>query len=176
MLFYFSYCKSKRICIFESVQNKRVYKISEAKDRIKNYCALQDRCQWDVRQKLSEWGVLANTKNIIMKELINDSFIDEERYARAFCRGKFRIKKWGRRKIEFELKKKNISFVCIKKGMEEIEMDEYLKELENQAEKKNNLIKDKNHFKRKSKLAKYLTNRGFENNLVWEKIKEIYNK
>ena len=60
--------------------------------------------------------------------------------------------------------------------MEEIEMDEYLKELENQAEKKNNLIKDKNHFKGKSKLAKYLINRGFENNLVWEKIKEIYNK
>ena len=111
-----------------------------------------------------------------MIELINDSFIDEERYARSFCRGKFRIKKWGRRKIEFELKKKNISSVCIKKGMEEIEMDEYLKELENQAEKKNNLIKDKNHFKRKSKLAKYLINRGFESNLVWEKIKEMYNK
>ena len=158
------------------MQNKRIYKISEAKERIKNYCALQDRCQWDVRQKLSEWGLLVNTKNIIMKELINDSFIDEERYARSFCRGKFRIKKWGRRKIEFELKKKYISSVCIKKGMEEIEMDEYLKELENQAEKKNNLIKDKNHFKRKGKLAKYLINRGFENNLVWEKIKEIYNK
>ena len=158
------------------MQNKRVYKISEAKERIKNYCALQDRCQWDVRQKLSEWRLLENTKNIIIIELINDSFIDEERYARSFCRGKFRIKKWGRRKIEFELKKKNISSVCIKKGMEEIEMDEYLKELENQAEKKNNLIKDKNHFKRKSKLAKYLINRGFENNLVWEKIKEIYNK
>ena len=158
------------------MQNKRVYKISEAKERIKNYCALQDRCQWDVRQKLSEWGISENTKNIIMIELINDSFIDEERYARSFCRGKFRIKKWGRRKIEFELKKKNIFSVCIKKGMEEIEMDEYLKELENQAEKKNNLIKDKNHFKRKSKLAKYLINRGFENNLVWEKIKEIYNK
>ena len=158
------------------MQNKRVYKISEAKERIKNYCALQDRCQWDVRQKLSEWGLLEKTKNIIMIELIDDSFIDEERYARSFCRGKFRIKKWGRRKIEFELKKKNISFVCIKKGMEEIEMDEYLKELENQAEKKNNLIKDKNHFQRKSKLAKYLINRGFENNLVWEKIKEIYNK
>ena len=64
------------------MQNKRVYKISDAISRIKDYCALQDRCQWDVRQKLNEWGLLENTKNIIMIELINDSFIDEERYAR----------------------------------------------------------------------------------------------
>jgi len=137
---------------------------------------LQDRCQWDVRQKLSEWGLLENTKNIIMIELINDSFIDEERYARSFCRGKFRIKKWGRRKIEFELKKKNISSVCIKKGMEEIDEKEYLKALENQAEKKNGLIKEKNHFKRQTKLGNYLKKRGFEANLVWEKLKEMSDK
>jgi len=137
---------------------------------------LQDRCQWDVRQKLSEWGLLENTKNIIMIELINDGFIDEERYARSFCRGKFRIKKWGRRKIEFELKKKNISSVCIKKGMEEIDEKEYLKALENQAEKKNGLIKEKNHFKRQTKLGNYLIKRGFEANLVWEKLKEMSDK
>ncbi len=137
---------------------------------------MQDRCQWDVRNKLTEWGLLENTKDIIMIELINDSFIDEERYARSFCRGKFRIKKWGRRKIEFELKKKNISSVCIKKGMEEIDMEEYLMELGVQAEKKNNLIKEKNHFKRKTKLAKYLINKGFESNLVWDKLKEMSDK
>ena len=158
------------------MQNKRVYKISDAISRIKDYCALQDRCQWDVRQKLNEWGLLENTKDIIMMELINDGFIDEERFSRSFCRGKFQIKKWGRRKIEFELKMKKISSVCIKKGMEEIEMEEYLRQLENQVEKKNRLLKEKNYFKRKSKLAKYLINRGFESNLVWEKIKEIYNK
>ena len=61
-------------------------------------------------------------------------------------------------------------------AVEEIEMEEYLRQLENQVEKKNRLLKEKNHFKRKSKLAKYLINRGFESNLVWEKIKEIYNK
>ena len=137
---------------------------------------MQDRCQWDVRQKLSEWGLLENTKNIIMIELIKDSIIDEERYARSFCRGKFRIKKWGRRKIEFELKKKNISSVCIKKGMEEIDEKEYLKALENQAEKKNGLIKEKNYFKRQTKLGNYLIKRGFEANLVWEKLKEMSDK
>ena len=158
------------------MQNKRVYKINEAISRIKNYCALQDRCQWDVRQKLTEWGLLENTKDIIMIELINDGFIDEERFSRSFCRGKFRIKKWGRRKIKFELKMKNISSVCIKKGMEEIDEKEYLKALENQAEKKNGLIKEKNHFKRQTKLGNYLIKRGFEANLVWEKLKEMSDK
>ena len=158
------------------MQNRRVYKISEAKSRIKNYCAVQDRCQWDVRKKLTEWGLMKSTKDMLMIELINEQFIDEERYARSFCRGKFKIKKWGKRKIAFELKKKKISAVCIQKGMEEIDEKEYFSELEIQAEKKNKLIKDKNHFSRKTKLAKHLIDKGYESDLVWEKIKAIYRK
>ena len=77
------------------MQNKRVYKISEAKSRIRNYCAIQDRCEWDVRKKLAEWGVMKSIKDVLIAELINDQFIDEERYARSFCRGKFRIKNLG---------------------------------------------------------------------------------
>ena len=80
------------------MQSKRVYKISEAKERIKDFCSLQDKCQWDVRKKLSQWGLLENTKDLIMMELIEDGFIDEERFSKLFCRGKFRIKKWGRLK------------------------------------------------------------------------------
>ena len=158
------------------MQNRRVYKISEAKSRIKNYCAVQDRCQWDVRKKLTEWGLMESTKDILMIELINEQFIDEERYARSFCRGKFKIKKWGRIKIEFELKKKNISTLYIKKGMEEIDLTEYLQHLNNDADKKNKLIKDKSHFNRKNKLAKYLIDKGYESDLIWKKIKEMDNK
>ena len=90
------------------MKKKRVDKISETKSRIQNYCALGDRCEADVRGKLLEWGLLERTQEILLAELINNKFIDEERYARSFCRGKFRIKKWGKRKIEFELKKKRI--------------------------------------------------------------------
>ena len=158
------------------MHKKRVYNITSAIERLKTYCAIQDRCQWDVRKKLTEWGLMESTKDILMIELINEQFIDEERYARSFCRGKFKIKKWGRRKIAFELKKKNISAVCIQKGMEEIDEKEYLSELETQAEKKNKLIKDKNHFSRKSKLAKHLIDKGYESDLVWEKIKAIYSR
>ena len=68
------------------MQNRRVYKISEAKSRIKNYCALQDRCQLDVRKKLTEWGLMESTKDILMIELINEQFIDEERYVRYLKR------------------------------------------------------------------------------------------
>ena len=158
------------------MQNKRVYKISEAKTRIRSYCAAQDRCQWDVRVKLTEWGLMESTKDMLMVELINEQFIDEERYARSFCRGKCKIKKWGKKKIEFELKKKKISTICIKKGMEEIDQKEYLLQLEIQAEKKNKLIKDKNHFSRKSKLAKHLIDKGYESNLVWDTIQQMYNR
>ena len=158
------------------MQNKRVYKISEAKSRIRNYCAIQDRCEWDVRKKLAEWGVMKSIKDVLIAELINDQFIDEERYARSFCRGKFRIKKWGKKKIEFTLKQKKISTTCIQKGMDEIDEQEYLLQLRTQAEKKNKLIKEKNHLIRKRKLAKHLVEKGYETHLVWQKIKEIYSK
>ena len=82
--------------------NKRVYNIKIAIERIKNYCALQDKCQWDVIQKMQEWGLIRNSQNQILALLIQEKYIDEERYSRSFCRGKFRIKKWGKVKIIIE--------------------------------------------------------------------------
>ena len=158
------------------MQNRRGYKLSEARIKIKNYCANQERCQWDVRKKFNEWGLAENIKDILMTELIDEQFIDEERYARSFCRGKFKIKKWGKRKIEFELKKKKISTLYIRKGMEEINEKVYLLHLTTQAEKKQNLMKDKSHIVRRRKLAKYLIDKGYESDLVWEKIREIYSR
>jgi len=74
--------------------NKRVYDIKIAIERLRNYCALQDKCQWDVIQKMQEWGLLEVSKNYILELLIQEKYVDEERYSRSFCRGKFRIKKW----------------------------------------------------------------------------------
>ena len=86
------------------MHNKRVYDIKIALERLKNFCTLQDRCQFDVIQKMKEWGLLELTQDHILEILITDKFIDEKRYAQSFCRGKFRIKKWGRIKITNELK------------------------------------------------------------------------
>ena len=149
------------------MHNKRVYDINIAIERIKNYCTLQDRCQWDVLQKLREWGLQQATKDHILEILITDKFIDEERFSISFCRGKFRIKNWGKRKIVNELKRKQISSICINTGLKEIEKLFYQKERS---------IKDKNQFIRKTKIANFLIQRGFENNLVWDKIRELSDK
>ena len=158
------------------MRNKRVYDIKIALERLKNFCALEDRCQFDVIQKMKEWGLLELTQDHILKILITDKYIDEERYAQSFCRGKFRIKKWGRIKITNELKKKKISNICINEGLKEIEDEEYEILLNNLLEKKNNSLKNKNHFVRKKKIASFLIQRGFEGNLVWDKIREFSNK
>jgi regulatory protein len=155
------------------MHDKRVYDLKIAIERLKNYCALQDRCQWNVTQKMKEWGLLEMTQNHILEILIQEKYVDEERFAQSFCRGKFLIKKWGKVKITNELKKKKISNICIKKGLEEIDLTEYDLLLENLLTKKNDTLRDKNHFTRKSKLARFLIQRGFEGNLVWDKIREL---
>ena len=156
--------------------NKRVYDIKIALERLKKFCALQDRCQFDVIQKMREWGLLELTQDHILEILITEKYIDEERYAQSYCKGKFRIKKWGKIKITNALKKKKISSICIEKGLKEIEDVEYEILLNNLLEKKNNSLKDKNHFTRKKKIASFLIQRGFEGNLVWDKIREFSNK
>jgi regulatory protein len=158
------------------MHNNRVYDISIAIERIKNYCALQDRCQWDVIQKLREWGLQQATKDHILEILITNKFIDEERFSTSFCRGKFRIKNWGKRKIVNELRRKQISSICINTGLKEINDKEYDLVLEKLFYQKEKSIKDKNQFIRKTKIANFLIQRGFENNLVWDKIRELSDK
>ncbi len=158
------------------MHNKRVYDINIAIERIKNYCALQDRCQWDVIQKLREWGLQQATKDHILEILITNKFIDEERFSTSFCRGKFRIKNWGKRKIVNELRRKQISSICINTGLKENDEKEYDLVLEKLFYQKERSIKDKNQFIRKTKIANFLIQRGFENNLVWDKIRELSEK
>ena len=155
------------------MSNKKVYDIKIAVERLKNYCALQDKCQWDVIQKMKEWGLLEISQNYILELLIQEKYVDEERYSRSFCRGKFKIKKWGKIKICNELKKKHISAACINKGLEEISDSEYQNELDQQYHKKKGAIKEKNHLLKKKKIATYLINKGYESSLVWDKLREL---
>lgn len=152
---------------------KKTTNIKIAIQRLKDYCALQDRCQWDVMQKMKEWGFLENPPQDILDILIQEKYVDEERYSRAFCRGKFKINKWGKRKIRNELRKKMVSKVYIDKGLNEIKDDEYEEELEKQYHKKNSLITEKNHFERKKKIARFLINKGYEDNLVWNQLSKL---
>ena len=106
-----------------------------------------------------------------MAELVTDNFLNEERFARSYARGKFNIKKWGRTRIKQELKKRKITDYCIRKAMEEIEEEDYEKTLHLLIEKKAAQMEDPFSFQNKAKIANYLIRRGFESKLVWEAIK-----
>lgn len=152
------------------MQNNKVYTVKEAIERIQSYCAIQDRCQWDVERKMKEWGISDEIIKNILTDLILEKFVDEERFSKSFCRGKFRIKKWGKVKIENELKIKNISKNCINKGLLQIEKKEYIKVLKDLYLKKKESLTDTNQFIRKGKIAKHLQQKGFESKLIWELI------
>lgn len=141
---------------------------------ITRYCQYQDRCQNEVRNKLYESGARKDEVDELMVELIAQKLLDEERYARSFARGKFRIKNWGRRKIVYELKQDQISDYCIRKALEEIDEEEYLDTLRKLAEKKMpDIRKDANVFTRRAKLQRYLTQKGYEQEFVARMLQEF---
>ena len=152
------------------MQKNKTYNIKEVTDRIQSFCALQDRCQWEVEKKMREWGVKEDIIKNILTDLILEKFIDEQRFSESFCRGKFRIKRWGKLKIKNELKIRKISTSCINKGLDQILDKEYYSVLKELYEKKKNSLKDKNQFIQKGKIIKYLQQKGYENDLIWELI------
>jgi regulatory protein len=107
-----------------------------------------------------------------MTELIRENFLNEERFARSYAGGKFRVKKWGRKRIVMELKARQISDYCIKKGLSEIPETDYRDTLEQLLEKKRAASKERNAYKRNNELANYAVGKGYEAHLVWEIIKE----
>ena len=141
---------------------------NEALEKMKKYCAYQERCQSEVRQKLYDFELHNNDIENILCSLIEQNFINEERFAKNFVRGKFRQKKWGKIKIKQHLKQKQISDYCIKTGLEEIDTEDYLTTLDLIISKKGKLISEENNFIKKQKIAKYAINKGFENDLVWD--------
>lgn len=147
-------------------KKRTVYTQAQALVKAEAWCAYQDRCQQEVRDKLYSWGLSEEEVENVISELISRTFIDEERFAIAFAGGKFRIKKWGRVKIRLELKRKRISDYCIRKGMAAIDGDDYMETLRKLAEKKIRETKEKHPLKKKYKVMTYLISRGFENDLV----------
>lgn len=138
--------------------------------RVSAFCAYQERTQQEVRDKLYGEGVNKDEIEEIIVKLIQENFLNEERFAKAYAGGKFRMKKWGKLKIRNGLKAKGLSEYCIRKGMQEIEEDDYLKTLVELLEKKSKEIKERNPLIKKNKLARYLIGKGYESDLVWEKV------
>jgi regulatory protein len=137
-------------------------------EKAASWCAYQERCQQEVRDKLYEWGLWPDAVENIISELITQNFLNEERFAKAYAGGKFRIKKWGRVKIKLELKKRKISDYCIKKGLKEIEEDDYRLTLMKVIAEYSKKVKEKHPLKRKYRIVNYALSRGFEQDLIWE--------
>jgi regulatory protein len=148
--------------------------LDEALAKLQRYCAYQDRCHKEVQEKLSELGIWGDDAGQVIVALIEEKFLDEERFARSFVRGKYRFKKWGRIKIKQELKKKDISSYCLKMGFQEIDEQEYMDNLITIINKKNEFLKAKNEYERKTKLAKYAMTKGYESHLVWQVVNDAF--
>ena len=146
--------------------------VSIATEKLKKYCAYQERSHKEVVDKLYKLGLYKNEVDQVLISLIQDDFLNEERFAQAFVSGKFRIKRWGRVKIKSHLKQKHISDYCIKKGMQEIGEAEYFETLHYWLERKVREVKEENEFKKKGKIAAFLIQKGFESNLVWEALRK----
>ncbi|WP_118974633.1 regulatory protein RecX [Taibaiella koreensis] len=134
---------------------------------IRHYCAYQERCHSEVRHKLLELGFRGATLEEAMAALIADDFLNEERFARSYSGGKFRVRQWGRRKIEQALKQKQVSAYCIRKGLQEIDPGDYYHTLQQLADKKwQELKSEKMPWIRKQKVLRYLLQKGYEADLV----------
>jgi len=158
----------------ENPKKKKRLTSTEALAKIYRYCAYQERSHHEVKKKLFDYGLHSDEVDQILAKLITDGFVNEERFAKAFAGGKFRMKKWGRIKIEQELNALGLSRNCINRGMKEIVDEDYRETLRRLLEKKNNLINETDSFVRKDKLSKYAISRGYEPDLVWRLIKEIF--
>jgi regulatory protein len=135
--------------------------------KIKHYCAYQERAHAEVKQKLYGYGLYKNEVEELMSKLIEENYLNEERFAIAFAGGKFRIKQWGKTKIKYELAQKQVSAYCIKKALASISVEDYEKTLAKlAAEKLKTLQAETNIFTKKSKLQNYLVGKGYEFGVV----------
>lgn len=155
--------------------NKRLntFTLTEATKKLESYCAYQERCHKDVVTKLRELRMIPEAIDQIVVHLIQENYLNEERFAKSFARGKFRIKKWGRVRITNELKQRNITKYNINIALEEVDGNTYLETLDALANKRLEAIQETNVQKRKRKLADYLLYRGWESHLVYGKIQEL---
>lgn len=150
--------------------NTKTYTVEEAKRRLEQYCVYQDRCHYEVEQKLKEMQMIPMAIDVIILHLMQHNFLNEERFAKSYVRGKFNIKKYGRIKITQALKQKRIGSYLIKEALKEIEEDTYLETLNTLAIKKSNLIKEPNSYKKKQKIIRHLLQKGYESSLVYEQV------
>lgn len=155
------------------MMKKNGFSVEQIKRKLEQYCIYQERCHKEVERKLNEYSLIPQAKEIILLHLLEHNFLNEERFSRSFARGKFRIKKWGKKRIVRELKFRNISEYNIKSALKEINQEDYISTVYELVEKKNDTILEKNIFRKKEKIINYLLYRGYETDLIFKVINEV---
>tara|TARA_R110001592_G_scaffold311318_1_gene586151 strand:- start:28 stop:540 length:513 start_codon:yes stop_codon:yes gene_type:complete len=164
---------SVSIVTFGFMQAKKTYTVQEATKKLEHYCAYQERCHQEVKNKLTNMHMIPEAIDVIIVHLLEHNFLNEERFAKTFASGKFKIKNWGKRRISYELKQKDISKVNINQALTEISDEDYIDVFNDLAEKRANSIKESNVFKKRKKFVDYFLYRGWESHLVYEKANEL---
>ena len=144
----------------------KIFSRQQAKVKAESYCTYQERSQFEIRNKLYEWGLHQKDVEEIISELIELNFLNEERFAIAYSLGKFRIKGWGKNKIRQGLKLKRIPDKLIIKSLKEINEDDYMLMLTKILKKKLNTISEKDPFKKRYLLSRFASSKGYESDLI----------
>jgi len=155
------------------MQDHKTFTVDEAKKKLEYYCAYQERCHDEVVEKLRSMRMIPEAIDLIVVHLLDHNFLNEERFACSFARGKHRIKYWGRIRIVKELKFRNISKYNIDTALREITQEEYLSNFHKLADTHWQNMHERNALKKRKKFCDFLLRKGFESNLVYEKAKDL---
>jgi regulatory protein len=151
------------------------YSVQEAQSKLEHYCSYQERCHEEVIQKLKSLNMIPQAADVIIAHLIEHNFLNEERFACSFARGKHRMKHWGKIRIVSELKARHITKYNIDKALKEITPEEYLYTFYQLADKQWAAINESNILRKKKKFTDFLMRKGFESNLIYEKLADLIN-
>src|SRR3954468_3497108 len=145
----------------------------QAWQKIKHYCAYQERSHYETKQKLYSFGLYSNEVEDLLSKLIEENYLNEERFAEHFAGGKFRMKQWGKVKITYELKQKQVSAYNIRRALQSITDADYIATLQKLAEAKWQQLRGEQYIARQAKATSYLLQRGFESALIQKAIQQI---
>jgi regulatory protein len=155
---------------------KKILTKEEATQKIKHYCGYQERCHAEVKEKLYGYGLRKIEVEALLSQMVEEDYLNEERFAIQFAGGKFRMKQWGKQKIKYELQQKRVSEYCIKKALAQIDTEDYEQTLQKTALKKWNSLKGEQYISRQAKTMQYLLRKGYESKQAAAIVKDLQNK
>lgn len=143
-------------------------RLLDALRKAASFCVYQERTQQEVRERLNDWDVYDDDAEEVIAELITQNYLNEERFAKSFAGGKFRVKHWGKRKIKQHLQQRGITGYNLDQAMKEIKPDDYKEALAELLDKKRQSIRDDNPLVVKQKLVRFALSKGYESDLIWQ--------